>query len=1061
MRFRPCAALLAALLIPLLWARPAHAQASGSITGRVTDSASHAPVVGARVIVVGTTRATVTRDDGAYTIANVAAGEHRVRVSRIGYAPAERPVTVAAGAAASLDVEIGRVATQLSEMVVVGYGTQRRSDLTGSISSVSSSDLQKTTITTLEQGLQGRVGGVQVTQGDAAPGAGMRVQIRGVNSMNSGSAQPLYVIDGVPVASSGTSKMAGGMSEINLRSLTETDPLAEIAPEDIESIDILKDASATAIYGSRGANGVVMITTKHGRRSRSGQFTLNVSQGYSSVTRQIPVLNAYDFATYVNTAFINAFGPQTQYPYGGRPGSLSPDSLRTVVGNGTNWQSEIFRDAPVMDGTLGFSGGDQAGSYNVSTNLLQQQGVVRGSQFRRGGLRVNLDRNMTDRFHLSTNLAVTRSVNDMVRSSTINGYNAIGIIREAVTYIPFSFRDTTKADPRAEDPNVLSVYGSNPLRYTDEVQEDDQLTRGIGGVHGVLTFGRGFSFDQNFGVNYERRAYGAYFPSTVNEGRTAKGDALSDGSEFGNLLSESMLRYNAQFRGIHRIDAVGGFSYENDRSNWNSQEVQGFPNDILGGNVLQNGTAPLSPYSGVSTWQLASWIGRVNYSLLDRYLFTATVRKDGSSKFAANNKWATFPAVAFAWKAIDEPFLRGQHLLSDLKVRTSYGKSGNQAIGAYQSLPAISGVPMTLNEAVVPAYVVTQLGNPNLKWETTDQYDAGVDVGFLDNRLTGTVDVYNKNTFDLLQQITLAQNTGFSSAWINSGNVTNRGVEVAVSYDVLRSARTRGVNWTVSANASRNRNRIASLGTGKLQQFAGNLGAGGNLEVTPFIQKPGLPIGAMWGFRTAGIVKDAADSAAYSKILGSAAHVGDIKYVDLNHDGKISADSDQTMIGDANPKWIWGLTNTVSVGNFDFSALLTAVRGNSIINAERMRYMNFDGTINVPKYYIDRSFDPVKNPNGVFPMIRQDRKNDARFSDLYIEDGSFVRLKNVQVGYNLHLPGAYTAHVYVNAVNLLTWTKYTGFDPEVSAFGGTDRSGVDLGSYPQARTISVGINTTF
>jgi TonB-linked SusC/RagA family outer membrane protein len=657
-------------------------------------------------------------------------------------------------------------------------------------------------------------------------------------------------------------------------------------------------------------------------------------------------------------------------------------------------------------------------------------------------------------------MAVTRSVNNMVRSSTINGYNAIGIIRSAVTYVPMQFPDTTRADPRAESASNLASYGANPLRYTDEVHENDQATRGIGGVRGVISLPFGLAFDENIGANYERRTYGAYFPRTVNEGRTSNGDAVASGSEFSNLLSESLLRFNREVGGSGRVDAVGGFTYESDKSTWNSQEVQGFPDDILGGNVLQNGTVPQAPQSGLSTWQLASWLGRVNYALLDRYLFTATVRADGSSKFATNNKWATFPALAFAWRALDEPLLRNQHLLSELKLRASYGKSGNQAIGAYQSLPAIANVPMTLNEAVVPAYVVTQLGNPNLRWETTDQYDAGLDLGAWANRFTATVDVYRKNTYDLLQQITLAQSTGFGSAWINSGNVTNRGIELGANVDVLRSAAKGGLSWNVGANASHNVNRIESLGNGINQQFAGRLGAGGNLEAAPFIQKPGLSIGTMWGYRTAGIVSTPEDSAAYSKVIGSAIRVGDLKYVDVNGDGKITS-ADQTVIGDANPTWVWGVTNSVRFGNFDASALVTAVRGNQIINAERMRYLTLDGTINLPGEYVADSFDPVTNPNGRYPMIRQDRKSDARFSDIYIEDGSYVRLKNVQIGYNVVLPQVHAARVYVNAINLLTRTKYTGFDPEVSAFGGPDRPGVDLGSYPQARTISVGVNTTF
>jgi outer membrane receptor protein involved in Fe transport len=364
---------------------------------------------------------------------------------------------------------------------------------------------------------------------------------------------------------------------------------------------------------------------------------------------------------------------------------------------------------------------------------------------------------------------------------------------------------------------------------------------------------------------------------------------------------------------------------------------------------------------------------------------------------------------------------------------------------------------MTLNEAVVPAYVVTQLGNPDLRWETTTQTDLGVDFGFADNRITGSLDVYRKNTNDLLQNITLAGNTGFSNAWINSGEVSNRGIELQLGYDVLRAFR--GVTWNIGANASRNRNRIESLGPVQ-QQFAGRLGAGGGLEATPFIQKPGLPIGAMWGYTTDGLVRTPEDSAAYAKVLGAAARVGDIRYRDVDGDGKISTD-DQGVIGDANADWVFGVSNRVTFGRFDVSALVTAVRGNEIINAERLRYLNLDGSMNVPRRYVDESFHPTDNPTGRYPMIRQDRKTDSRFHDLFIEDGSYVRLKNVQVGYNLTLPGSRNARLFVNGINLLTWTDYTGFDPEVSAFGSPERPGVDLGSYPQSRIISFGVSTTF
>jgi TonB-linked SusC/RagA family outer membrane protein len=647
----------------------------------------------------------------------------------------------------------------------------------------------------------------------------------------------------------------------------------------------------------------------------------------------------------------------------------------------------------------------------------------------------------------------------MVRSATINGYQSPGIVRQALRYTPWQLPDTSVRDPRAEDPAAAATLGSNPLRYTDEVKERDQATRAIAGLRGIYTLGRGLSVDINLGSNYERRPYALYLPRTVAEGQSSSGVAVTSGSEFTNLLDENILRYERSFGANQTVDAIAGFTYQTDFSSWNYQEVSTFANDILGANVLQNGQNPQRPQTGLSQSTLASWLGRVNYSLLERYLVTATVRRDGSSKFAANNKWSTFPAVALGWRAVNEPFMRGQGLFSELKFRVSYGKSGNQAIGPYQSLAQIGGQNLYLNGVNVPAYSYVSLANPDLRWETTDQFDGGLDFGLWRDRVTGSLDLYRKNTRDLLQQIRLSGSTGFSTAWINSGNVTNRGLEMELTYNVLNPGQRGGLQWSISGNASRNRNRIESLGP-VTQQFAERLGAGGGMEVAPFIQKPGLPIGAMWGYVTNGIVKTAADSAAYATLAGSARRVGDVMYRDVNGDGKITA-GDQTVVGDANPSWIWGVTNTFNRGNLDASFLVTAVRGNDIIRVDRMSMLVLNGNGNVQREFLENAWDPTTNPNGRYPMVRQSRQVETSFNDLYVEDGSFVRLKNLQVGYRLPFVRGRSARVYANAINLLTWTKYSGFDPEVSAFGSTAMPGVDQGSYPQSRTVSIGVSTQF
>ena len=1061
MTFRRQSVVSAAVVAACVGATPLRAQApSGSITGRVVNASTQAPVAGARVTVVGTTLATVTRDDGRFVLPAVPAGARSVRAAFVGFAPLVQSVAVTAGQPATATFALQVAAVALNQVVVVGYGTQRRADLTGSIASVQAQELQQTTVTSVEQGLQGRVAGVTVTQGDAAPGGGIRVQVRGINSPT-GNGQPLYVIDGVPVVTSDVSKrQLGSATEEGYTSLTETNPLAQLAPEDIQSVDILKDASAKAIYGSRASNGVVIITTKRGGRDQRGQFTLNASQGYADLTRKLDVLDAYGYAQYANQASYNANPDSTALPYGGRPGTKTPAQIQQEQGAGINWQNRVYRTAPVRDVQLGFLGGDARGSYGVTASALDQAGVITGSQFTRGGLRANLERDVNSAIRVSTNLAVTRSRNSMVRTATQTSNQSGGIVRSAVTYIPFYDVDSAQrvVDPRAVDPLTFQRYGANPLRYTDEVPENETNVNGIGGLRVTAALRRGLSLDLNLGGNFNRRDYSVYFPRTVSEGNGTGGEAIAAGSDWTSFLSENLLRYTTSFENAQRVEAVGGFTFQNDRGSWLSNEVRNFPSDQLAGNVLQNGLQPQIPQSGLSTQQLASWLGRVNYSLLDRYLVTATVRADGSSKFAKNNKWAVFPAFAVAWRASQEPFLRNVRGLSDLKVRASYGRSGNQAIGTYQSLASITGVPTTINEQLVTAAALTQLGNNNLRWETTSEYDVGADLGVWGDRVTATVDYYRKNTYDLLQQITLADNTGFSSAFINSGNVTNRGVELQVGGDVLRAATPRGLTWNLSANASRNRNLVRSLGPVK-QQFAQRLGAGGGLEATPFIERPGLPIGALYGYKTDGLFRSQAEVDAYKAVQPDAA-LGDYRYADLNGDGALT-DADRTIIGNTNPRWTFGVSNRFTLGRFDLSGLVTSVRGNSLINVERIRYLSLNGSINVPTQYVAGAFDPATNPDGRYPMLKQSRGQASRFSDAYVEDGSFVRLKNVQLGYRVNLPRAQNARVYVNGINLLTHTKYTGYDPEVSAFGGAGLQGVDQGSYPQSRIVNVGVTTTF
>ncbi|MEO6527433.1 MAG: TonB-dependent receptor plug domain-containing protein, partial [Gemmatimonadaceae bacterium] len=510
MRLARYAVILSALAVPLFAAGRAGAQApTGVVTGRVTDSTARAPLTGARVSIVGTSRATVTRDDGTYILVGVPEGTHRVRSTVIGYAASEQSVSVRAGQSSSANFTLHRTAVALSEVVVVGYGAQRRSDLTGAISSVPTEELLKNSAASVEQGLQGRVAGVQVTQGDAAPGGAISVQIRGISS-TSGSNQPLYVIDGVPVGSDNLSKMQLGGSEPSFTTMTTTNPMSTLASSDIESIDVLKDASATAIYGSRGANGVVIITTKRGH-SGKGQFNVAFNSGISQVVRQVDVLDAKTYAEYSNVATKNA--GRTDCPYGCGTGvngpGLSPDSIGKLFGAGINWQDRIFHDAPTRDLQLGFTGGDDLGGFAVTSNYYDQQGAIIGSGFRRGGARMNVNRQLTPVFHIQSNLAGTRSASKLVRTSGTEGTVAQGIVRSAIRYspLPVEALDSARAgaDARAENLAYFNRFGANPTRYTDEVKESETETRVIGSVRLGIKLPMSLNFESSVGGNYTAR----------------------------------------------------------------------------------------------------------------------------------------------------------------------------------------------------------------------------------------------------------------------------------------------------------------------------------------------------------------------------------------------------------------------------------------------------------------------------------------------------------------------------------------------------------------------------
>jgi len=1056
-----CTSALPAIFIAVLIVlSPKVAAQDNPITGVVTGE-EDLPLIGVSILNQRTKSGDVTDFDGRFSV-NAATGDV-LSFSYTGY----KTVNITIDAQSELAVVLEPASALLDEIVVIGYGTTRKSDLTGSVASVKGEDLAKTTITTLEQGIQGRLAGVQVTQGDAAPGAGISIQIRGTNSILGGS-EPLYVIDGIPVTNPAASQGDLGASEQNNRIVSNTNVLSTISPSDIESIEVLKDASATAIYGSRGANGVVIITTKKGKKGQ-GTVTLNTSFGLSAVNNTIELLGTRDFMDYQNRAFENAGLPVESWPWA--PDTVTNPSKPTiseVVALGdevaVDWQEEVFQIAQIKDVQIGFSGGNERGNYSILASYLDQSGVIKGSNFTRGGFRTNLGYDVTDRINITGNLSVSRSSNSLVRTSTNTTQASGGIIRSVLNYQPIRpvFRNADgvvrprneDASFRLEDPSIFQQFGANPLRYTDEVTEQQNFTRVIAGVNASVKITDWLTGEVRLASNYLDRKNNTYYPRTVAEGFGLNGLAVVAGNEFTNLINENLLRVNKTF-GKNRFEALGGFTYETNRDYWITNEARDFPDDELSYFSLQRGLSHVPTRTNTASWVLASYLGRVNYVVNDRYLFTGTLRYDGSSKFASNNKWAPFYSFAFGWRAGEEEFIKRIDAISNLKLRVSYGQSGNQAVGPYQSLATIEGVTTSFNNQLVPAVIEGRLQNNNLRWETTSQLNVGLDFELWNGKLFSTFNYYDKVTDDLLQNITLAPNTGFTNALVNAGTIRNSGFEFELGLNPVRGK----VNWQVSANLSINRNEITDLG-GVEEQFADRLGAGDGLTVFPFLQRPGLPIGVIYGFQEDGIFQNQEEVAAFVGIQSNAA-VGQIRYRDNNGDGTIN-EADRTVIGDVNPDFIWGVSNNIEYKKISLSFLLQGVVGADIINTLSIASNTLDGRRNIPLAVYNDAWAGDGSAGG----NRSINLNNgiSRFSDRYVEDGSYLRLKNVQLAYDFNTPGLPwlgNARAYVNAINLVTITNYTGYDPEVSAFSGGAMQGVDLGNYPQARTISFGLNLTF
>ncbi len=1032
--------MLAALCIVLLCfipLRELHAQGtSRALTGTVTTSTG-APLSGASVSIKGSNTSVMTDVNGAFRIQSSSTQPVLV-VSYIGYITREIPAELTS----PNNIRLSENPSELNSVVVVGYGTRRKSDLTGSVVSIKSEELRAVPVTSLDQAMQGRAAGVQVTQISGKPGAETSIRIRGTSSINAGN-EPLYVIDGMLINSDGGDVSVGGTRGPRLS------PLSSINPSDIESIEILKDASATAIYGSRGANGVVLITTRRGK-SGKGMITFESYYGVQQVARKLDLLNAAQFADLVNDAKLNA--NQT-------PVYVNPPNL----GKGTDWQDEIFRNAPMANYQLSFSGGDDRTKYAISGSYFDQKGIIENSDFKRYSFRANLERKVTNRLTLGNTFSYSRINTTGVLTNA--GQIVPGVVTSAILFNPvLPVFDSTVAGGYTKENDRGKILG-NPYAEAKEFTSTTILSRVLGNVYLNYQLHKNLEFRTNFGIDGFASEEGSFGPNFLKRTEASEGEATLGTTNGMTWLNENTLTYNNTFADKHAVNALAGFTMQKFNNHKIFNYAFGFPDGRTGYHNIGAGLRPQEPFNGESSWSMVSYLGRVNYTFDNKYLFTLTGRVDGSSKFSEGKKYGFFPSGAFAWRVSREKFMDNIESISDLKLRVSYGVLGNQAIPPYQSLALVGpygeGTFNTgsQNEVYIGQEPLAYV-NTALRWETTRQLDIGFDLSLFRNRVTLTADYYNKKTNDLLLASPIPLTTGFSTTLLNIGNIENNGFDAELRTINLTSK----VEWTSAFNFSMNRNKITNLNAETDIILNGGI-----------LLREGESIGTFYGYHFDGIFQTDEEAAASPVLVGqepttpnpaSRARAGDRKYRDMNKDNKIDA-NDRAILGTANPKFTWGFNNSFSYKNIELSFFLQGSQGNKMANLNNFDLLNFNGQNNVLAEAGLNRWSPDNKSNKYPRALSAGSLDQGIFSSAIVEDASYIRLKNITLSYNLPQQliskiNMSNLRIYVSGSNLWTLTDYSGYDPEANTFGqSTTLVGLDLGGYPQAKVFQVGLSASF
>ncbi len=1003
---------------------------TGRITGRVMDEMSQQAIANVSIAVEGEAIGGMTGSDGTYAIRDVPAGTYQLTATSIGYGPSTQEVTVTAGETATVDFMLQIQAVVLEDIVATGYGTQRRAEITGSVATLNATDADVGVTVNVNQMLEGRVSGVRVVPTTGEPGAGQQIRIRGTNSLGA-VASPLYVIDGVPI--SNVSTEADGIGIGGDASLPRS-PLNMINPSDIETITVLKDAAAASIYGSRGANGVVLITTKGGAAQRV-QMEYNGYVSAASRASSLDVLNGDEYRAFIQQQ-VNA-------------GVFDPSRLNTLGTANTNWEDEVGRTGLVTDQNLVFSGGIESANFRASLNYLGTEGVLRGSSLQRIQGRLNGAFSAFDDI-LRMNLRLTSSFteNEYVQFQNTGGFEG-AVLQNMVVFNPT--QPVTVTDPETGEETFYELGTGvqsvrNPVAIQEQVQDEASTARTLGSFDIDLDLVSSLSLNLLAGVDRSTSNRRTYLPAASPVGANFEGQALQQERDKTDLTFQARLTWDETFGEDHAINIVGGFENQELDLKTFSAEGRGFSTDAFSfSNLAAGGTRPIV-FSREEDIRLLGTLARVNYIYKDRYILTGMFRYDGASNFAENNKWGAFPSFSAAWRISEEGFMAGG-AFSDLRLRGGWGVVGNPGIPAFSSLitlePDQTGI---FGEDQFVGVGATQNPNPNLKWERTESYGAGLDFGFLDNRLYAVLDYYVKNTRDLLLVVDVPQPAAVPTRLENVGSIQNRGFEF--SFDAI-AVDNPSVTWNLGLRFDLNRNKVVDLGE---QTFIRNGGVSGQGQTGQVAQRliPGLPIGTFYGPEYVGVDEQ-----------------GRQQFNQYDADGNLIGTTnapggdDFVPIGDANPDFGIGFNTSVTWGNLDAYMLLSSQVGQDVFNNTALVYSTKSNALQ------DKNFlkSAIDDPIGIF--------EPAIFSDRWLENGSFLRLQNLTIGYTFGV-GTGSLRAYVSGDNLFLITGYSGYDPEVFTASDASRGaaeGADIGlgrsslgmdylTYPKARTFLFGLNFT-